>query len=155
IAITLLLDTTGLINYSTGEGQYYPAILATIATLAILYYAIKQHRDEELGGYITFGRCVKLGALIGLFSGILIGVFAYVYHGFIRPDIVPAMMEFQQGQLSEQGMSEEQIEQAMSFSAPFTSPFALAITSIFNSVFWYALLSLIVGAIMKKSQPMV
>ena len=149
IAITLLLDTTGLINYSTGEGQYYPAILATIATLVILYYAIKQHRDEELGGYVTFGRCVKLAALIGLFSGILIGIFGYIYHGFIRPDIVPAMMEFQQEQLAEQGMTEEQIEQAMSFSAPFTTPLAIAITSIFNGVFW--LYMLVYNSIKKTS----
>jgi len=135
IAIQLVLDTTGLINYGSGEGQYYPAILATISTLAILYYAIKQHRDEELGGYITFGRCVKLGALIGLFSGILIGIFAYAYHGFIRPDIIPTMMEYQQEQLLEQGMSEEQVEQAMSFGAAFTTPLATAISSIFNGVF--------------------
>jgi len=155
IAIQLILDTTGLINYSTGEGIYYPSILLTISTLAILYYAIKQHRDEELGGYITFGRCVKLGALIGLFSGIIIGIFAVVYHGYIRPDIMPSMMEFQMSQWEEAGMSEEQIDQAKGMTEMFMSPVANGISSILSAAFWNILLSLIVGAIMKKARPMV
>ncbi len=155
IAIQLILDTVGLINYSTGEGIYYPSILLTISTIVILYYAIKQHRDEELGGYITFGRCVKLGALIGLFAGILIGVFAFVYHGFIRPDIMPSVLEFQMSQWEEAGMSEEQIEQALGMTEMFMTPVATAVSSIFNALFWNVILSLIVGALMKKEAPMV
>ena len=155
IAIQLILDTVGLIDYSTGKGIYYPSILLTISTLVILYFAIKEHRDEELGGFITFGRCVKLGALIGLFSGILIGIFAYIYHGFIRPDIIPSMLEFQISQWEEAGMSEEQIEQTKGMTEMFMTPVATAISSIFNGVFWNVLLSLIVGAIMKKVRPMV
>jgi len=155
IAIQLILDTVGLIDYSTGEGIYYPSILLTISTLVILYFAIKEHRDEELGGYITFGRCVKLGALIGLFSGIIIGVFAFIYHGYIRPDIMPSMLEFQTSQWEEAGMSEEQIEQARGMTEMFMTPVATAISSIFNGVFWNVILSLIVGAIMKKVRQMV
>jgi len=155
IAIQLLLDTTGLIDYSSGKGLYYPSILSAIATVAILYFGIKHHRDEELVGYITFGRCVKLGALIGLFAGILIAVFAFVYHSFIRPDIIPSMMEFQQEQMAEQGMTEDQIEQAMAMAENFTTPVATAISSVFNGVFWYTLFSLLVGGIMKKVRPVV
>ncbi len=155
IAITLLLDTIGVVNYSTGEGLYYSSILAAVATIAILYYAIKQHRDEELGGYITFGRCVKLAALIGLFSGILIGIFAFVYHSFVTPDIIPSIMEFQMTQWEEAGMTEEQIEQASGMTKMFMTPAAQAVSSILNGVFWNVLLSLIVGAVMKKNQPMV
>ena len=153
IAIQLLLDTTGLIDYSAGQGMYYPSILNGIATIVILYMAIKYHRDEELGGYISFGRCVKLGALIGLFAGILIAIFAFIYHSFVRPDIIPSIMEFQREQMAEQGMSDDQIEQAMGLAATFTTPLATAISSVFNGVFWNVLFSLIVGAIMKKNAP--
>jgi len=155
IAVQLLLDTIGVIDYSTGEGLYYPTILGLIAAIAILYYAIKQHRDEELGGYITFGRCVKLGALIGLFSGILVGIFAFVYHSFIRPDIIPSMMEFQMSQWEKAGMTEEQIEQASSMTEMFMTPVAQIFSSIINMLLLNVILSLIVGAIMKKTQPMV
>ncbi len=155
IAITLLIDTLGLANYRTGEGLYYAAILATVTTVAILYLAIKQHRDEELGGYITFGRCIKLAALIGIFSGVLIGIFAFAYHSFIRPDIIPDMMAFQTAQWEEAGMSEAQIEQTRGMTEMFMTPVAQIPTSIFNSLFWNVLLSLIVGGIMKKNQPMV
>ena len=155
IALTLLFDISGLINYSTGEGLYYPSIAAAIATIAILYYAIKQHRDEELGGYITFGRCVKLAALIGLFSGVLIGIFAFVYHSFVRPDIIPSIMEFQMSEWEKAGMTEEQIEQASGMTKMFMTPAAQAVSSIFNGVFWNVLLSLLVGAVMKKNPPMV
>ncbi|MFK7983562.1 MAG: DUF4199 domain-containing protein, partial [Saprospiraceae bacterium] len=74
IAQQLLVDTLGLVNYATGEGQMISSIVPAIITLTILYFAIKTHKEEDLGGYITFGRCVKLGALIGLISGVGIGI---------------------------------------------------------------------------------
>ena len=155
IAQQLLVDTLGLVNYATGDGQLISSIVPAIITFVVLYFAIKKHKEEDLGGYITFGRCVKLGALIGVFSGLAIGLFSAVYHGFIRPDIMVDAMEYQKEQMLEMGQSEAQVEQAMEMSKAFTSPLALGILSILSSIFWYALFSLIVGAIMKKNQPMV
>lgn len=155
IAQQLLVDTLGLVNYATGDGQMISSIVPAIITFVVLYFAIKKHKEEDLGGYITFGRCVKLGALIGLISGVAIGLFAAVYHGFIRPDIMVDAMELQKEKMLEAGQSEAQVEQAMEMSKMFTGPVALGILSILSSVFWYALFSLLVGGIMKKTRPMV
>ena len=155
IAQQLIVDTLGLVNYATGEGQMISSIVPAIITFAILYFAIKQHKEEDLGGYITFGRCVKLGALVGLIAGVGVGIFSAVYHGFIRPDIMEDALAYQTEQMLEAGQSEEQVEMAMSMSKSFTGPVPLAIISLLSSVFWYALFSLLVGGIMKKTRPMV
>lgn len=155
IAQQLLVDTLGLVNYATGEGQMISSILPAIITFAVLYFAIKQHKEEDLGGFITFGRCVKLGALIGLISGVAIGIFAAVYHGFVRPDIMVDSLELQKEKMLEAGQSEEQAEMAIEMSKAMTGPVGLAILSLLSSVFWHALFSLLVGGIMKKTRPMV
>lgn len=153
IAITLLVDTLGLVNYGTGEGQWIVSVASLIITLSILYYAINQHKSD-LGGYITFGRALKTGVMIGLIAGIIGGVFAAIYHGFIRPDIMETALEAQTEQMLDQGLSEEQIEQAMGISKMITGPIGLGLSSVIGSVFIYAILSLIMGAIMKKDPPM-
>ncbi len=153
IAITLLIDTLGLVDYANGTGSWISSTLQGAATLAILYYAIKQHRDEDLGGYISFGRCVAIGALIGLIAGLLIAAFAFVYYGYIRPDIMTDQLAFQREKMLEQGMDEAAVEQAMGMTESFMSPAFIAASSILSSVFFYTLFSLIVGAIMKKKSP--
>ena len=154
IAITLLVDTLGLVDYANGTGSWISSTLQAIATLAILYYAIKQHRDQDLGGYISFGRCISIGALIGLIAGVLIAAFAFVYYGYIRPDIMTDQLAFQREKMLEQGMDEAAVEQAMSMTESFMSPAFIAVSSIISSLIFYTLFSLIVGAIMKRKSPM-
>jgi len=132
IAQQLLVDTLGLVNYATGEGQMLTSIIPAIITFAILYFAIKQHKEEDLGGYITFGRCVKLGALIGLIGGVAIGLFSAVYHGFIRPDIMVDALELQKEKMLEAGQSEEQVEAGMAISKAMTGPVGLGILSVLS-----------------------
>jgi hypothetical protein len=154
IIVQLLLDTLGIIDYASGTGIYYPSILAGIASIVLLYMAIKHHRDEELGGYITFGRCVKIGFLFALFSGIFFGVFGAVYHSFIRPDIIPSIMEFQRETWEAQGLNDDQIEQAASMTKMFMSPVAMAVMGIINFIIMDVIISLILGGILKKNPPM-
>jgi|GEM_PF-2986047 len=75
VAIGLVFQLTGLSDptqqYSTGN------IISQIVSYGIMgaaiYLAVKQHRDENLGGFISMGSAFGLGMLTILIQAVLLG----------------------------------------------------------------------------------
>lgn len=55
-------------NHSQAEWLGY---LVMLAGLAFIFVAVKQHRDNNLGGVITFGQGFKVGLLVTLIAAIV------------------------------------------------------------------------------------
>lgn len=58
-----------------------------------------------------------------------------------------------QEQMQSQGLSDEQIDMSMKMQAKFMTPAMMTIVAFFSSVIIYVIVSLIMGAIMKKENP--
>ncbi len=125
-----------------------------IAVWAVVM-AIKQHRDRELGGYISLGRAVMVGMMVGLIAGAIGAVFMILYTTVINPGFSESMQAAMEAQWEAQGMSEEQIEMAASMSGWATNPVFLFISQLIGGAFTGLLVGLIGGAIMKKDRPFV
>jgi uncharacterized membrane protein YeaQ/YmgE (transglycosylase-associated protein family) len=128
-------------------------ILAFIILIGVLTFAIKTHRDDDLGGYITLGRAVKVGVLTAIIMGLLGAVFNVVHQTLIDPGYMDTMMEASRTQLEDSGMDDDQIDAALSMTSMFTSPIVTAIFGLISSAVIGAIISLIAGAIMKKENP--
>ena len=122
--------------------------------IGAIVMAIKYHRDEELGGYITMGRALAIGVLTVLFLGILAMVWTYIYMSFIDPGMVDELIAAQVTQMESQGMSDEQIEQSMVMVKKFMTPIAISIIGLVMNLFAGTIISAISGGIMKKIDPM-
>jgi hypothetical protein len=112
--------------------------------------AIRTDRDQQLGGFIGLGRCVGLGALIGLVCGVIGGILQLLYMTVINPTYSETMQAAIQQQFADQGMSEEQIEQATAMTSMFTGTIPTFITFIFVGLLSGLLISLIAGVFMKR-----
>ncbi len=115
--------------------------------IAFMVMAVKKHRDEDLGGFITFGRAFGVGFLVTLVISAITAVWVYFYFGFIDPDMATAIME---NSLAQQGIEDDAMIDQMKF---WFSPGAMAIYGLIGSLFFGAILSLIVAAVMKKNAP--
>jgi len=62
-------------------------------------------------------------------------------------------MQKAQEQMQSQGLSDEQIDMSMKMQAKFMTPAMMTIVAFFSSVIIYVIVSLIMGAIMKKENP--
>lgn len=156
-AVTVLL---GLIFYVTGmtdpedqgsTGNTVANILNYAVLIGAIVMAIKYHKEQELGGYLTIGRSIGLGTLTGLIIGLIGAVWTVIFFTFIDPDMLETIREVAMEQAIAGGAPEDQIEGMMKFftSVPF---FAMAI--ILASVLMGLVVGLIAGAIMKKEPPM-
>ncbi|NNF02714.1 MAG: DUF4199 domain-containing protein [Bacteroidia bacterium] len=126
--------------------QWLPYILLFI----IVFLAVKSFRETKEENLISFGECFKVGMIVTGVMVLVSMIWVYVYMQFIDPELVEMIMEKQITQMEDRGMSDEQIEQALSMSENFMSPPMMAIFAGVAQGIAGAIISLIVAAFMQK-----
>ena len=111
---------------------------------------IKRHRDLEKGGHITYGGALGYGTLVSLFAGIILAFVSYIYLAYVDDGLLKYTLEQQELQMYEQGLSDAQIEQTMSYSSSFATPGVVAIFGVLGNTFIGFIISLIAAAFLKK-----
>jgi hypothetical protein len=156
-----LLTALGLIIYSMviqlaglagNQTVSYLGILVTSAILvAGIVYAMKDFKSQN-EGFMSYGQGLGLGALTATVSGLISGIFTYIYLTFIDNSAIKQAMDAQRDAMEARGMDDDQIDQAIAMAEKFSSPGMMVAISIISSLFIGFILSLIVSAIMKKER---
>lgn len=154
-AISIILF---LINAIAGGGFVFNIVIG-IATLAFIVglpvYFIRRHRAAR-GGFISF-KDAFLTALIGLaIGGVINAVFTYIYAHVIDTSYVDTLvnmqiessMKFMKGNMPEDEMVKTLTDMETKTRKGFTIPGMIINVGIMIGI--YALLSLILAAILKK-----
>ena len=150
IAITLIgyftgMDKTGAVNWMSYVS--WPFLIL------FLWLAIKERKQEDFGGTISYGQCVGTGALVGLWAGIVTAIFMYVYFVAINPGAIDFLLQKQQDMMQSRQMDPQKISSAMSMARRLFIPFAVG-GSVIGDVFFATLFSLILGIFARtKEEP--
>ena len=136
---------------SKGFGTIALVGLVSIAIgILILVYAVREHRDQQLGGLISFKRVFIVALGVMLLSGLANQLFSYVYMNFINPNAISEIMESTRAMLEKMSMPEEAIEKAIS-EAELSAKSPMSIVKGFASTAVIgAIIAAIMGAVMKK-----
>ena len=146
ILYSLIINMTG--QFSNRPLQFVSYIFF-IAAIVMAHKEYKQTGD----GYMSYGKGLGIGTLTVVVAAIISSIFGFIYMTMIDPSIMDMIREQQIMDMEERGMSDAQIEQAMQMTEAFTSPAALAIIGVIVSVIFGFILSLIVTAFTKNSNP--
>lgn len=144
-----------VVMYVTNTNQNWVISIVSFAlTVLILVYAIKTFKYQNQN-YLTLGEGLKVGMATAAIAGVLAGVYAYLHYSFIYPEYIDTVLDEARMQMAEQsqGMTEEQMEQAIGFTESFTSPFMMATFSLIGSLFFGFIISLIASLVMKRERP--
>lgn len=153
----------GLINITLGIVMYLSdmnpwvttglGLLTFVINIALIVMAIRAHRDKELGGYITLGRCIGIGVIVTILTAVMSLLWTVILYQFIDPDMPERIAEMTIEMLEGFGVPDEQIDETRDRVLESSS----LGTQIKNTLLWTpitgAIISLIVGLIMKKSRP--
>lgn len=156
IVIGLIGQLTGLVDPSQpngGGGSMIINVLNALIIAGALVLAVKKHRDEDLDGYIAFGKAFGLGMLTVVIIAVISGIWTFVYISFIDPEMINVMKEAARAQMESQGMSGEQLEQAMAMNSKFMNPGIITLFAILGAMFFGLIISLVVAGVMKKQPP--
>ncbi len=149
---------TGLVSVIISFGLYalqleQNSYLRFITTLVLIVGIVLAQREYKQlnGGFMSYGEGLTIGALVSIIVGLLGAAFVYVYTTFIDPETMTRAMDKARADMEAKGtMSDAQIDQAMSFSAKFTSGPILLVFVILGTLFMGFLVSLIASAFVKN-----
>ncbi|MBL7818623.1 MAG: DUF4199 domain-containing protein [Saprospiraceae bacterium] len=153
IVFQLLNQISGIMNQSGVVIGLYTALSFGVS-IALYVFALREHRDQELDGFMTFKRAFYLAFMIGLLSTVIVLIFNYIYMNFISPSAMDAQLETTRTMMEKFGMPEDKLDEAIEKQRQSLSSPLSIVTGLFGAGIVVAILSLIVAAIMKKERPM-
>src|SRR5690606_11911840 len=95
-----------------------------------LIMAIKTHRDDELGGYISFGRAFSTGFRYSSLLSVFMGLFMLIYFKWLSPEVLEKGLNEAENQMLDQGKTSSEIKTAMEMARSYGPYFAALGTSI-------------------------
>jgi len=153
IIMQLVMYSGGMLEkLLSNQAPAATAWLMTLAGILIAVFAIYKAAVDyraDLGGQISYGKVIGVGALTGLVYGLIFAVFSYIFYTFIFTDYSGFMEEIMISTWEEAGMDEDEIESALGVSQMFISPMFATISTIPVGVLYGLIPSLIIGLIVK------
>jgi uncharacterized membrane protein YhfC len=148
IAVTLIEYFTGMDR--TSAGSWFGWIGVPFLILFI-WMAMNERKREDFNGMMTYGQCLGTGTLVGLFAGIVMAIFMYVYMTAINPGFVDFSIQKQQAAMVARQMDPDQIQRAVSITKQWFIPAGVGFALLGDTIF-ALIISLIVGAFVKTKE---
>lgn len=146
IAYFVILSVAGIAMEGAASIPSY-LFIAVVVFLAHKYY------KENGNGYLSIGQGIGIAFWTGLISSLVSSAFTYIYIKFIDASFMENLRNTQIENMQEQGMSEEQIDQAMQFAGAFMTPEMIAVFGIVGGIIAAIIIGLIISLFTKKSDP--
>ena len=130
----------------------YLGYVGYVFLIAGMVWGTLEYRKKYLGGFMSYGKAFMSCFMTGLYAGLILGVYMYVFAQFIHPGFIQEMLDLSRQAMYESNanMTEEQVEQALEISAKFMSPVMMAVWAFVGYLFVSAIIGLIAAIFLKK-----
>ncbi|MBP6686430.1 MAG: DUF4199 domain-containing protein [Lacibacter sp.] len=75
-------------NADHGVGSMIIGYLSMLVAFSLIYVAVKNYRDKQNGGVISFGKAFKMGLLIALIGSTMYVIMWSIVYNFYMPDFM-------------------------------------------------------------------
>jgi hypothetical protein len=147
------LHESGVINFDNGMIVGYTSMVIALSTI---FFAIKNHRDQNRSGSITFLEGLKIGLLITAIAAIMYALTWEVYYNTVASDYMEKWSAYSIDKMKANGASEAEISTAQSEMAEmaemYKNPLVRFGFTLMEIVPVGLLLSLISAGVLRKRQ---
>jgi Protein of unknown function (DUF4199) len=144
IVYSLLIYFLGL-SFNKVQGPVF-----IVVQIALLFFLLKSYRDNYMHGQITFGQAVGAGVIICLYYAIIMALFTYILYTVIDPGLTAKQLAFAEETMVKKGIPQSAIDAGMAIQAKIMKPAIYAPLTIFGSMLWGVIISLVVSIFVKK-----
>jgi hypothetical protein len=107
-------------------------------------------------GQISYGQSVGAGVVIFVYYAIIMAIFTYILWTVIDPGLAKKSMALSEEMMEKKGMPQTAIDAGKAFTAKIMKPAVMAIITIFSSMFFGVIYTLLVSIFIKKeSNPLI
>jgi hypothetical protein len=123
--------------------------------VAGMVYGSLQYRKNQMKGFMTYGQAFSANFLIGLFATIISTIFFFFYIRYINTGLIDEILAQVRTKMEAKAgsMSQEQMDQAMSYTERFMTPVWMVIWGLLGNAFWGAIFALVIAIFIKKKDP--
>ncbi|MCC3160505.1 DUF4199 domain-containing protein [Hymenobacter sp. 15J16-1T3B] len=148
IIYAFILMMTGM---EQNSGMSIITFLILIGGIVLAHRYYKEHN----AGFMSYGQGLGIAAVLGAVTGLLSGIFRYIYITFIDPQYMENTMNAMRAKLETEGkLSDEQIDQAVQMAQKFSGSGPIGILfAVLGTALFALLLALIISAITKRNRP--
>lgn len=150
IAGLAIIIVSVLLYFLNIQENTFVAIFIYIVLISVIVIGTKHFKNAVLNGNITYGRALGSGTAISFFASVIVAFYMFLFLKFVDTDAMSKMYSMMEDKLYEQGLPDDQIEMSLEMAKKFTTPFTIAIGTVFSYTFWGFLFSLITSAFLKK-----
>jgi len=153
VIIALVMIILAVLGWILGEeSAKWLKWISWPAYFAVLYYCLKNWRDQHNGGYLLYKQAFGAGVLFMFFASIIFAFYNVIYLTWIDPESINRIIDEAEELYYQQGMSDEQVEMAMTWFSKMNSPGMQFFSAIFGTTLIGVILSLIVSFFIKKAR---
>jgi hypothetical protein len=137
-----------ILGQAANQKLGYIGIIFSVVILVLAHNEYKKSNE-----FMSYGDGFKISLVIIVINSVISSVFTYIYVKFIDNSMLELIRQQQEMQFEKRGMSEEQIQQAMSFASKFSTPEMIFIFGLFFGVLFGVIVALLVTIFTRKSPP--
>lgn len=122
--------------------------------IGIIIWGIMRFKKIN-NGYLKLSEALKTGVGTALISGIVIAVYFVIMSQYIDPEFINKSIEYQKQKMLQENpeISLESVDKIFDMQKEFSGPVITSGFIIIFNLFFGFIISLVVGLILKKSQP--
>jgi hypothetical protein len=121
-----------------------------VVQFVVLFLLVKAYRDNYKHGMMNFGEGLGAGVIICLYYSVIMAIFTYLLYTVIDTNLVTKQLAFTEEIMQKKNIPQASIDAGMAIQKKIMKPLIIAPLSIFGSMFWGFLMSLIVAAFTRK-----
>lgn len=148
LGLLLIAFSLGLYLFDLTESK--PAQWASYGLIAALIFVGTKAKRTSQEGFISYGQGLGTGVGIAFFGSIMVAFYTFVFFNYMDPDMLEELILRAEDQMYDQGMPDEQIEMAMTYTRKFMAPVPMALMVVLSYTIVGFIISLITSAILKK-----
>ena len=149
VILTVLMGLLKIKMSSVGTGIGIAALSLGLM-IGTVIYAVRAHRDGELGGYASFLRVFLLSLVVLLIGAVIGQLFNYLYFNYINPGYVQEVLDSTKEMLEKLNVPEDKIDESMVDASAKMQSMGGVLKSLAMSSIGYGIVALIFGAAMKR-----
>ena len=154
VVISLLSFNLGWADGSNLMMSMLVGLISVAIYVVMQIFAVRTFRDEEVGGYITFGKAFATALVTALVIAVIGSLFNYIYMSFIDPEFMTRMADNMREMYEGWDMPEESIDAAVQAIEESGSAGKQLLNGLIMGGVFGGISGLIVAAVMKKEPPL-
>lgn len=155
-----IVSSMFFLSHPSGEMDFENGMFIGYASMVIafslIFFGVKNYRDNHLNGTITFGKALKIGILVTLVASVIYAIAWEFYFNLLAPDFMAKYTDHLLTKMQTEGASAQEISEAKaqmeSTGDMYKNPIFRFLITLLEIVPVGFVISLICAALLRKTQ---